>query len=822
MADTRPSRQPWIRRWRGDACALAVLLALIAVTMWARLWREPGLGDWDVSTQYLPWYAFLGEHLRHLDVPGWNPRIFSGSPSAANPQSGWMYLPTMALFAVFSPVTAFRLLIASLLALGGTATYLFARLLGIGVVGGLAAGVVFAFGPNLGASTCCSIHLQLSTWLPVAFIGIELASRAGSWSHRCLAWTLSAVAVSQMLAAWVGQGAYYGLLAIGSFLAYRCLLTAPIRLSAMRARIGHFAAGSLVTFGVALGLAAAGLLPRLDFAPRTYVGSPAYQGADFAADRGQDWWTVIGILVSYRPGWRPYVIGFAVLLCAALALLAPRRRPHTWFFVVFSLVVAMLPLRPTPIHSLFYLLPRFRGLHLHDPGRVLAILPIGIAMLVATGIDALPDLLRRRWAPAIPMLPAVLWLLTVPALGTGAGKISALRWGVPAAAVLALAVGVALTRQLRHGIGGTASPIVRGLQFVLIGLVIFDPTGYSLYSALRYPENDHQKRIALAESVSAVDPRGAGEFLQAQARTGAPFRYFGYVNPPMNPDWQLHEHFARSAILPLLAVNRAMRLGLQDVQGYDPAHLESYRRYLEVLNDFQRDYHEEAVFPAGLTSPLLDLLNVRFVVVPNRDPATLPSALAGLAPPYREVFRNSTVHVLENDAALPRAWIVHSSQQTSADEATKALNAGTIDPRKTVLLDAPPPSLLPPDPGAAETVAVTGYADDEIRLSVLAGSDGMVVMSEVYDPGWRVYVDGKESRVYVADGLLRAVAIPKGRHDVRFAYDPASLRIGLRISLGAVLLVIAIAGWALADRSRRRPATEGTEPETAPAGGSPA
>jgi hypothetical protein len=69
---------------RADAPAIGTLLALVAIVAWVRLWYRPGLGDWDIMTFYLPWYGFLGEHVRHLAVPGWNPFIFSGTPFAGN------------------------------------------------------------------------------------------------------------------------------------------------------------------------------------------------------------------------------------------------------------------------------------------------------------------------------------------------------------------------------------------------------------------------------------------------------------------------------------------------------------------------------------------------------------------------------------------------------------------------------------------------------------------------------------------------------------------------------------------------------------------
>jgi hypothetical protein len=51
------------------------------------------------------------------------------------------------------------------------------------------------------------------------------------------------------------------------------------------------------------------------------------------------------------------------------------------------------------------------------------------------------------------------------------------------------------------------------------------------------------------------------------------------------------------------------------------------------------------------------------------------------------------------------------------------------------------------------------------------------------------------------DVLFRVIPVPAGEHDVEFRFEPASVRIGLLISLAAVLSVMA--GLVLAGRSVR-------------------
>jgi len=83
------------------AADLALLIVLGIVTLIAQphLLAADTLISLDSASQYFPWYAFLGSSLRAGHIPGWNPAAFSGTPFAANPLSGWTYLPAMLFFA---------------------------------------------------------------------------------------------------------------------------------------------------------------------------------------------------------------------------------------------------------------------------------------------------------------------------------------------------------------------------------------------------------------------------------------------------------------------------------------------------------------------------------------------------------------------------------------------------------------------------------------------------------------------------------------------------------------------------------------------------
>ena len=198
---------------RSDGLALAVLAGITVVVAWNRLAFDSWLTRFDLFTFFLPWYTFLGERLRDLAVPGWNPHLFSGTPFAADPESGWMYLPAMLFFSLLAPLAAFKGLVAFQLAVAALSTYVFARVLGMGAMASLVAAVVYLTGPFLHWNTyCCLIFGQFGAWIPLALLGIELSLRGARRRDRMAAWFLGGFAVSQMLAGWIGEGWLYAML----------------------------------------------------------------------------------------------------------------------------------------------------------------------------------------------------------------------------------------------------------------------------------------------------------------------------------------------------------------------------------------------------------------------------------------------------------------------------------------------------------------------------------------------------------------------------------------------------------------------------------
>jgi hypothetical protein len=69
--------------------------------------------------------------------------------------------------------------------------------------------------------------------------------------------------------------------------------------------------------------------------------------------------------------------------------------------------------------------------------------------------------------------------------------------------------------------------------------------------------------------------------------------------------------------------------------------------------------------------------------------------------------------------------------------------------------------------------------ENSFTLRVNASIPSVLVASQTYYPGLKASIGGASVPVIPANYALSAISLPSGEHDVRFFYDPASIRIGV-------------------------------------------
>ena len=113
------------------------------------------------------------------------------------------------------------------------------------------------------------------------------------------------------------------------------------------------------------------------------------------------------------------------------------------------------------------------------------------------------------------------------------------------------------------------------------------------------------------------------------------------------------------------------------------------------------------------------------------------------------------------------------AQEADFDALLKTGRWPNVDLAQTVLLPKGSGAAAPPARnGAAAPVAIASYRNTEVLVDVETPQAGWVVLNDPYQPWWRADVDGQDAPLLRANGIVRAVPVPAGRHRVRFTFMP--------------------------------------------------
>jgi len=249
----------------------------------------------------------------------------------------------------------------------------------------------------------------------------------------------------------------------------------------------------------------------------------------------------------------------------------------------------------------------------------------------------------------------------------------------------------------------------------------------------------------------------------------------------------------RTLCVNCLPANLHASQGLRDVRGYDAI---DPRLILDLL-DLGRDPtdHSPAYARAQLyrpqvgvsakdklvLPPVLDMLNVRYVVFPIRLPISQEPILA-----------DSTYVVYANPNAVDRVWIP-AQVQVVPDESQvlHALSQYTFNPRQTAFVPTPH-QLSKECRGTAQIVAEQPCA---ITVAADMATSGLLVLADQWAAGWTADVDGQPNEIIRTNHALKGVVLPAGKHTIVFRYDPPGLRAGLLcMALACAVLLIGVAG----------------------------
>ena len=743
----------------------------------------------DSAQQTYPWAQYIAQALHEGSFPFWDVYTDAGRPFGGEMQSGIFYPFNLLLGLV--PLNAKGLVPVSVIEgflilhciLASCLLYLLGRQLGIRPFSACVAALVFGYSGSIGMRAFGAASLfYASVWVPAVFLFFAKSLQATRRSRRILYANLAGLSLALCLLAGHHQPVMYASLAIlaislalwfsrslrkalGAHIArlnkgQAGPVPAPIP-AALRHRV-LFVTGLILLFALAYG--STQLLVALEYAPEAYRWTkselPATQKIPYANSGSEHFFPPSGIVMTVFPymsggagsNHHPYlgILALFFILYSVIGIKRSKLVGGAWLLALFFIGLSLG--RYSPLHGLFYaLVPGF------DTGRVAArillLAHIPLSLLAGFGCQAF-------LAPMAKASRAVKFRL------------------FQAFAAFSIFMTVVVFAGYFYRVRVLYEPTSYAYPFFAC-LLLLATTGLGLYRFLPVSKK------ALFLKVSVV--------------TLLLFDYHGFLVPQFKlksdfdgqRNFYPKQYFDRDDVVQFLQSQPGVfRVGFEDeayprnigqVFNLETTHGRPGVTKLKRFHDFSRSVPRNRV---------ADLLNVKYIVS-KRDL------------PHREVFAGTSAKVYENSSVLSRVWSVNrATKADNLDEVFSRISKSSFDPRKEVILEEESDPFLPlPLGGSAspgtddpDTLHFEQLSRNSFTVDREGTSPALLVVSQIWYPGWTATVNGTPRPIKRAYGVLMGVFVEAGTSEVQFTYRPTYFcwAMGLTIVAAFTLIVTAV------------------------------
>ena len=176
------------------------------------------------------------------------------------------------------------------------------------------------------------------------------------------------------------------------------------------------------------------------------------------------------------------------------------------------------------------------------------------------------------------------------------------------------------------------------------------------------------------------------------------------------------------------------------------------------------------------------------------------------SPPALELVFDGENRIYRNNRSLPRAWIVHRVREVDLGDTARVkdeLRRPDFNPRELAIVEGRLRRSLD-HVDTADAARITDYRAESVTVETRSEGSGLLVLSDVFYPGWEVTVDGVPTQVFPTNLMMRAVFLEPGTHRVVFEFDPPNLARGILGSLTAMAFVVGVWAWETKKRARQR------------------
>ena len=764
---------------RQDVIALTILAGFVTWFCYEMIFSAQIPFFRDLLTYFYPIKFSVAEAFKASALPLWDHRMAAGFPVMAGLQSAVFYPPSIAHHTL-TFFSAIRFTFVFHYALAAAGAYVLFRSWKSPIYVSLIGAVCFAFAGTIVSLSNLLNHFQSAVWLPWLLYSWEKVLRVSDLRQVCI---FSLVALCQVLA---GSPEIFllstVLLAIDTLrFVHEENLSGLGRVSARA-----FAAGCMI-----LGLGMVQWLPTAELVTQSrrdqaihisealsWSLHPTSLIGLFLPTLEPDVSLTIGIRLLAAQGV-PFLLSHYIGVfglfgfCSWSYAAPPKERAVVLAAIAGSLVLALGSF--TPVYPFLYeRLPPLRVLRF--PEKYWYVTFSLLVFVVVRGLHRMDEQQNSRAWWKIAALICAGWLipylvfcirpqLLASFLVSSGATTSVLTDPKTIAAILvafekqialslSLAGALALYRlgYLRHGLLGA----------LLVLAAFFDLS--SVTKPLHFLRD--QNVVAHVPRILDNPPADHGRLFYYPPGNNV---HPSFMKVAGNPSYHKATEISLNNLLP----NAGILYGFEYFQDIDALGRRSYTDFLMFINSL----------PDQNRGKLLRILNVKYVVAFHAVELAELSLVRQFPEHYSVLY--------EVDRPVPRAYIAQRALfDVDAKRTLERMASEDFDPSRDVVLDAP--VALQSKELFYGRATIRAYENRRVLIEAHLNEPGILVLTDAFYPGWKVFVDGREQMIRRANYLFRGVELPSGAHKVEFIYDPLSFKAGLAISLLTVSFLIAI------------------------------
>lgn len=726
---------------------VSIFIVTTVIFFWDQLIGSSFFWD-DFVEQVLPIQSFAAQSFANWTIPFWNPYTFCGMPFFADLQVGFFY-PLNRLTALFYSngqlsVWGLQFIIIIHFFIAQFSMYKLMKFFKVSSIGSVISAISYAFSFSLVLHVIHPMMVYHLAWFPLIIMYFLKGLNDRNLKYSIIAGLIFGFSMlaghAQII---LYEALFLGLLFIWYFIA-------SLRKEEIKGNnIMKYISIGILPFIIAVAIFSIQYLPSSEIAKYSKRSTSTYEKATEGSLEVKQIYTAVvpkifGFIdgagdksVPFHLDKAPYYyywdtgfyFGIGALILGLFGATVIYKKRLGAFLIAISIFGFLFALGDNFIlFKIFYNLPFF-GL-LRIPARIMFYVVIAFSILSGFGFDALWSAKTKNLLRNLilaSIIPILITLLTTS--GTLLGLLDTpaqLQAAIQGFGTIALVFIIGVIIIAFLTVKGMLKPEPAGVLFIILIFIDFYIAGASFNNS---PVNPKEAYRISSEMKKAFVPQIPNNLFRVSMRH-------------YNPSYMAMKR------------NQGLIDGIMLVEGYNQL----------VLNYIPPPCDVETIH---------NLYNVKYAINFNRN--------------------TNQFGFIQRQNYFPRAWLVQKAIESNPRQIKALMQNNKFDYENEVVLEKKSPislSASEDSPIINNSVKGLDYENNYIKYEVSAGNNSILVLSEIWYPAWKAYVDGNRAELLKADYSFRAIPVLKGKHIVEMKYESSKFYLGMWISIITLLMCI--------------------------------